>query len=151
MTAKAKIRTLASQDSTLRGFFGTSTFRWFDSQLQPGYITAGTCARVLKVSTVFRHTHETASAQMLNRLTQPKFQIDVLDYDPERAEAAAAAIKDWLSTVDFSSDSQFASPPSSPRRHPNFVTNEWDGPVQAEPQPSIYMRCLEVRIFNLEE
>lgn len=163
MTAEAKMKLLAQQDPVLAAFFFSGgQQRWFDGQLQPGYLKiltptqiaggmSATCARVKNLSTAFMYTHETATRQACNELERPRFQIDVLDYDPERAAAARAAIKNWLSTVDFSSNVQFASPPTSPRKHPNFVLNQWSGPIEATPQPPVHMRCLEIRITNLEE
>jgi hypothetical protein len=117
MTAEAKMRTLAQQDATLLSFFGgaNGTFRWFDRQLSPGYLALNaTCVRVMRVSTARIYTHETRTRRSVNRLALPRFQFDVLDYSAERARSAATAIIDWLATVDFSSDSQFASPA---RRH----------------------------------
>lgn len=153
MTAEAKIRSLARQDATLQSFFSGSngTFRWFDRQLTPGYITQGTCVRVLRVSTVRMFTHPTRVATQLVDQQQPRFQIDVLDIDPERARSAAAAIENWLTTVaDFSSGAQFASPVTSPTRHPNFVLNQRAG-MEPQTQPPVYVETLDVRIFNLEE
>jgi predicted small integral membrane protein len=82
-------------------------------------------------------------------MEQPRFQIDVLDFDAERARSAAAAIIDWLAVVDFSSDSQFASPVTSPTRHPNFVLNQ-RADMDFTLQPPAYVEILDVRIFSLE-
>lgn len=152
MTAEVKIRTLAQTSTALQGFFGEDSgiFRWFDRQLAPGYISRGTCARVRRVTTVLRHAKETRTARSVCRQTQPLFQIDVLDYDPERARSAVAAISDWLGEVDFSSDAQFASPPTSPKRHPNAVLNQRAG-MEPLLQPPVYVETIDVRIFNLEE
>src|SRR5512147_2511008 len=110
MTLEARMRALASADTSLQAFFGAGPFRWFDRALPPNYIQRGTCARVSRVSTVRSYVPETPTRQAVSALAQPRVQIDVLDHDPERARSAAAAIRDWLSTVDFSSNVQFASP-----------------------------------------
>lgn len=151
MTAEAKMRTLAAADATLQGFLGSGPFRWFDKQLQPKYIDAGTCVRVRRVSTLIEHAKETRTARSISRLERPLFQIDVLDIDSERARSAAKAIKDWFSTVDFSSDSQFASPPTTPTRHPNFVLNQRAGMEYAVSPTPVHVETLDVRIFNDEE
>jgi hypothetical protein len=152
MTAEAKIRNLARQDATLQSYFlGTNgTFRWFDMQEQPGYIGQGTCARVLRVSTLFMQTHETQQYRSLNQMQQPRFQIDVLDYDSERARSAAAAIIDWLARVDFSSDAQFASPVTSPTRHPHQILNQRSGMIP-QTQPPVWVQSIDVRITDLQE
>lgn len=165
MTPEAKIRILAQQDSELQAYFFTGgQIRWFDEQLQPGYLRAltptqvaggmsATCARVNRLGTKFSYTHETSTNQAANRLQRPVFQIDVLDYDPERARAATRAIRDWFGRVDFSTDSQFASPVTSPRQHPNFVRNQFPlkDPALAQLQPRAYGQAIEVEIYNLEE
>jgi hypothetical protein len=145
------MRTLAQQDSTLQSYFATGgIFRWFDRQLTPGYLRPGAaCVRVRRISTARQHAHETATARSLSRMEQPRFQIDVLDFDAERARSAAAAIIDWLAVVDFSSDSQFASPVTSPTRHPNFVLNQ-RADMDFTLQPPAYVEILDVRIFSLE-
>lgn len=152
MTAEVKMRTLAQQDTALQTYFGDSgIFRWFDRQLTPGYLKIGkTCARVRRIATVRQYAHGTATRQPLSRLEQPRFQIDVLDFDSERARSAAAAIIDWLGTADFSSDDQFASPPTSPTRHPNVVLNQ-RADMDFTLQPAAYVETLDIRIFCLEE
>ncbi len=150
MTAEVKMRTLAAADTELQAFLG-SPFRWFDRQLEPKYIDRGTCVRVRRVSTLIEHAKETRTRRSISSQTRPLFQIDVLDTDPERGRSAAAALTDWFGRVDFSSDSQFASPPTTPTRHPNYVLNQRAG---MEPQTSpirVYVETLDVRIFNLEE
>jgi hypothetical protein len=153
MTAEVKIRTLAIASATLQTYFGEASgiFRWFDRQLPPGYIPRGTCARLRRVSTAFDYAHETSTRRAVSRLNRPLFQIDVLDTDPERARSAAAAITDWLAEVDFSSGAQFASPPTTPKRHPNAVVNQRPGMEPSVSPIPVYVETLDVRIFNLEE
>lgn len=153
MTAEVKMRTLAQLDATVSSYLldsGNGTFRWFDRQLQPNYIKSGTCVRVLRVSTVFLHAKETPTRTNLLDLEQPRFQLDVLDYNAETARAAASAIKDWLNTVDFSSNAQFASPPTSPSRRPNFILNQRAG-MDFSLQPPVYVETIDFRIFDLQE
>jgi hypothetical protein len=152
VTAEVKLRTLAQQDVTLQSWFFTDgQVRWFDRQLAPNYLKLNkACVRVRRISTVKIHSHETDTQRSANRQVQPRFQIDILDFDAERARSAAAAICDWLATVDFSTDDQFSSPVTSPRRHPNFVLNQ-RADMEFSTQPPAYVETLDVRIFDLEE
>jgi hypothetical protein len=152
MTAEARIRTLAQQDAVLQSFFFTDgQVRWFDRQMAPGYLKLGkSCVRVLRVSTLLLHSHETKVQRSANRMQQPRFQIDVIDFDAERARAGAAAIADWLATADFSTDAQFSSPVTTPTRHANYCLNQRSG-MEVTTQPPAYIESLDVRIFNLDE
>jgi len=154
MTTEVKFRTLAKQDATLQTFFGdesNGTFRMFDTQLQPNYLKVGnTCARVLRVSTVRQYAHRTATHQGQQNLALVRLQVDVLDYDSERARAAAAAIVDWLSRVSFAENAQFASPPTSPKAYPNQVLNERGG-LEPRTQPPAWVQILDIRVMSLEE
>lgn len=152
MTIVEKLRTLAKADTTLQSYFGDpDLFRWFDKQLPPGYIKSGSCARVWLVSTVRTYAHETRTARSVSRISQPLVQIDVLDYDPGRARSAVSAIRNWLGEVDFSTDAQFASPSTTPNRHPNFVRDEREGMEYNKLDPPVHVVTIDVRIFNLEE
>jgi hypothetical protein len=153
MTFEARFRTLAQQDETLAGIFCENGIcRIFDRQLAPNYLKVGkTCARVRRISTVRMHTHETATRSSLNRIAMPRLQIDVLDFDAERARAAAKAIVDWLTTVaDFSSDAQFDSPVTTPTRRPNTILNQ-RADMEYAVQPPAYVETLDIRVMDLEE
>lgn len=151
MTAEAKMRTLAQQDAVLQTiFFTDGQVRWFDRQLAPNYLAIGrTCARVTRISTVRLYSHETITRRSQNRQCMVRFQIDVLDFEAERARSAASAVIDWLATADFSSDAQFDSPVTSPTRHPNVVLNQRAG-MEYKTQPPAYVEMLDIRIFDLE-
>ena len=153
ISAEAKIRTLAQQDPILQSFFGepNGIFRMFDRQLTPGYLKLGkSCVRVLRVSTLLLQSHETTAQRSANRMQQPRFQFDVIDFEAERARAGAAAIADWLARVDFSTDAQFGSPATTPTRHPNYVLGQRAG-MEFTTQPPAYIETLDIRIVNLEE
>lgn len=153
MELEDKMRFLAQQDATLASFFFTDNqIRWFDLQLQPNYLAANrTCARVRRISTLPLYSKETLNnASILNQVWI-RLQIDVLDYSASRAKAAARAIVNWLTqTADFSSTNQFDSPPTSPKRHPNFLLNQMPG-MEPKTQPPVFVQMLDVRILNLEE
>jgi hypothetical protein len=54
-----------------------------------------------------------------------------------------------LSTGSLLLTSQFASPVTSPTRHPNFVLNQ-RADMDFTLQPPAYVEILDVRIFSLE-
>ena len=144
MTAEVKMRTLAKADATLQGIFGTGPFRWFDVQLPPGYIDKGPCARVRRLATTFIYCQEG-----LNRLNNPRFQLDVLAATPTQAFDAAAAIINWLGTVDFASNDQFMSPPVTPTQCPNFVISQRAG-LDYQLDPPVPVVSIDFRIWNVD-
>lgn len=153
MTCEAKLRTLAQQDAILQTFFFTGgQIRWFDRQLPPGYLAVGkSCARVLRISTIRLYAHETATQRTQNAQSYVRLQIDILDFDAERARAAATAVIDWLTTaVDLSSNDQFGSPVTSSMRRPNQILNQRVG-MEYKIQPPAYVETLDVRVINIEE
>lgn len=153
MTLESRFRTLAQQDENLQSMFCENGIcRIFDRQLAPGYLKLGkTCARVRRISTVRMHSHETRSRSSLNRMAQPRIQIDVIDFDAERARAAAAALITWLTTVaDFSSNAQFSSPATTPTRRPNFILNQ-RADMEYTTQPPAYVETLDVRLMDMED
>lgn len=153
-TAEVKLYELAAANPTLQGIFGTSPFRWYDTQIPQGIITPGSTAaawaqkpalRILRVSTIF--AYEMAG---LNPLNQPRFQIDILHPLAETARAAAAAVRDWLGTVDLAGTYQFGSPTTTPPQFPCFVVSQRGG-LAYEFEPPVYVQTLDFRVFNLEE
>lgn len=144
MTAEVKLRTLAAANASLQAVFGTPLFRFFDRQLPPGYITSGSCVRMLRVSTIRGY-----SQQGIQTIDQILFQFDVLDLDSEAARAAAAALIAWFSTINIASNQQFGSPVTTPQQFPNFVLNQRAG-MEPRTQPPVYVESVDVRVFNLE-
>lgn len=144
VTAEAKLRTLAAANATMQSIFGTSPFRWFDTQQVPGYISAGTCVRVLRVSTARSY-----SMEGIQNLSQPRFQFDVLDYYAETTRQATAALIDWLGTISLAENNQFGSPPTTPPQFPCFVLNQRGGMEPGTTTP-VFVQSLDVRIYNLE-
>lgn len=138
------MRTLAAANASLTAVFGTPLFRWFDRQLQPGYIESGSCVRVRRVSTIRGY-----SQGGLQSLDQILFQFDCLSLDSEAARTAATALIAWFSTVDFASSQQFDSPVTTPRQFPNFVLNQRAG-MEPRTQPPVYTESIDVRIYNEE-
>jgi hypothetical protein len=151
MTAEAKLRTLAQQDPVLQSYFFTDgQVRWFGPKLEPNYLKPGkACVRVRRISTTRTYLKETKTHRSVCEMAQPRFQIDVLDYNSERAMSAAAAICDWLATVDLSSNAQFGSPLTTPTRHPNQVLNQIHG-TEIALDPAPHCIILDVRVMDLE-
>jgi len=154
MQLETKVRLLAASDATLQSHFGTSPFRWFDRRLLPGYIQAGTCARVLRVSTVSDY-----SQFGLMNLNQPRLQIDVLSFDSDEARSAVSAVMAWMDSVSFAESGSFGSPPTNPLNSPNFLLNRRSSMEAQVEQPSastsaspgpVYVETLDYRLFNLE-
>lgn len=136
MTAEVKLITQAAADATLQGYLGTSPFRFFEVQLPPGQIKSGTCVRYRRISTVPLYSF----AEKMN-VDWPRFQIDVLDPDPELTRTVASAILAFLALAWFGNIANQAA---------NFVLNQRSG-MDYELQPPVFVHTIDVRLFNLEE
>jgi len=146
VTAEVKLRTLASADAGMQLHFGTlPNFRYFDIQLDQRRTSEGSCLRARRVSNVRRYVQAG-----LNPLSEPLFQFDILDLDPEVARAAALAFIEFIGTVDLSTTDQFGSPVLTPKHFPAFVVNQRAG-LEPIPDPAVYVESIDVRFFNLEE
>jgi len=149
-SAEVKLRTLAIADPNVSAAVGT---RWFDRRLLPGYINQGTCVRAFRVSTI-----RTYSQAGLQNLSQPRFQIDVLDFDADTARSVAATIIDFLGTISLAQNNQFNSPYSTPPQFPTFLLGQRAGmeaQVDASGNPlaskgPIFIESLDIRLYNLE-
>ena len=153
MTAEAKLLTLASQSPVLQADLGAppAPFRWFDKQFAQGAVETGTSVAVLRVSTSRAYLHSTgvSTPHNLANVSAIRFQIDVCDFDPEKARAVALDIIDFMGAVDLASASQFASPPTAPTQYPCFLLNQ-RGRMYWELQPPAHVESLDWRVFNLE-
>lgn len=134
------------QDATLRAYLynpADNTFRWFDTQLPPGYINQGTCVTVRQVSTVPLYAQGGRLAT-----DQPRVQIDVRDLDSPKAKKVAGAINDWMGTVSFMDSNQFDSPPTSPPKVANFLLNQRSSQdFNVTPTPA-WVETMDWRCFN---
>jgi hypothetical protein len=135
-TAEVKLRTAAAANVPLQGYLGTAPFRWFDTQLPQNQMPSGTCVRVQRVSTVRPY-----SFAGIQNVSWPRFQIDVLDPDPELGRTVAKAIIQFFKTAAFGNISGQAA---------NFVLNQREG-MDFQLQPPVFVHSIDVRIFNLEE
>lgn len=142
MTCEAKLRTLANADATLQGIFGTSPFRWFDSQLPQGQNYPS--AVVLRVSTAFSSTQDGG----IIKITQPRLQIDIRHPDPEQARAAASAVIDFLNTLDLAVSGGAVTPAA--KQAPCFVLNQ-RASLDFELAPAMPVQMIDLRVYNFEE
>jgi hypothetical protein len=151
--AENKIFTLAGLNATLRTALGTSPFRWCDRQLVQGYIpkTRGSLAPGGGTSSVRNRRISTIAPYLMNggrsSLEQIRFQIDVLDLDPDICKQTAFSIVAFLATINLVTGDQLGSPPAAPPNFPNFVGNLRSG---LEPQPGtiIYVESVDVVCYN---
>lgn len=152
MTVEARLRSLAQDDANLQPYFFTDDqIRFFDKQLVPGYLKLGkSCLRYRRISTVFLSSHGTTEQSGHCRITAPRFQFDVLDFESERARSAAQAVIDWLLSIDLSSNDQFGSPAVSPKRHPVTVLSRRED-LEFMTQPPAHVVSIDARILALEE
>ena len=150
VSAEVKLRTLAINNPTISGYIGT---RWLTPRQLPGYINQGTCIRAFRVSTE-RFYAQTGIVSM----SKPRFQIDVLDFDNERALEVAAAVVDFLGTISLAQNNQFDSPVTTPPQFPNFVSGPRQG-MEAQTDASgnplaskgpVMVQSIDVRLYNLE-
>ena len=141
-----KMRTLAMADATLRAALfnpTNNTFRWFDTQLNPGYINQGTCVSVRQVSTVPLYSMQGQLASEMARV-----QIDVRDLNSVTAKNVAADICDWLAGVSFNDLSPFESPATSSRDGQNIKLNQRSSQdFNVQPTPA-WVETLDYRILN---
>lgn len=140
MTCEAKLRTLAAANAGLQAIFGTTPFRFFDTQLPQNQVYPS--AVVWRVSTIIDYRMTSG----YNKFTQPRLQIDIRHPDPEQARAAAAAVIAFLGTVNLAVVGGSVTSPQAPC----FVLNQRTGLDEAL-QPPVSIQTLDVRVFNLEE
>lgn len=144
LTCEVKMRTLASANNTLIPLFFTPIPRWFGPQLQPGYISAGSCVTVQRVSSEFLYAMDGCLS-----LYRPRFQLDVMNLDADTARQHAKAVRDWLGTIDLVSNSQFASPPTTPLQFPTTIVDERQRAI-VQTQAMVYVECIDFRIYCSE-
>ena len=169
-SAELKLYQLASGNPTLQTDLGTSPFRWFDRQLVQGALAMPptpealgySAVRVRRISTIRRYiqgngTYTAGSPatiqppRALSPLSQPRFQIDVLDFYAETARQVAADVIQFLMSISLASDNQFASPVTMPPNFPCIVLSQRAGmDFQLSKKPA-YVESIDCRLFNLEE
>lgn len=153
-SAELKLRTLASQDPTLQTDLGTDprTFRWYDRQLlqnEIGKLLAnGACVRVRRVSTIRLYNQ---GGNM--NLCAPRLQIDVMDFQAEKARVVANDIVNFMNTVDLCSLDQFDSPVTQPNQNPCFLLSQTADMIVNPQSPAgpVYVERMDWRVWNRED
>jgi hypothetical protein len=150
--AENKLRTLAGLNSTLQAALGSNPFRWCDRALTQGYLpkTRGAMAPCGGTSSVSNRRISTIPMYRqsgLGELEQIRFQIDVLDLDPDTCKQTAFAVIQFLGTVNLVTMQQLSSPPTTPNQFPSFLSNMRSG---IEPQPGVvvYVESVDAVCYN---
>jgi hypothetical protein len=141
-SAEAKLRTLASADSTMVADFGSGPFRWFQIQIPQGYINKGPCVRVRRVSAVYLYVQKG-----ITQAEQVRLQFDVLDKSQDRAKDVLNDLCSFLASVDLMSSAQFTSPPSTPTQFANFLLSQRSG-IEYQIEVEIFSWSADWRIWN---
>ena len=154
MSAELKLRTLAAQNAALVAALALpspTNFGWFDRQLAQSDIGKPsdnrTCVTVRRIS-----TQATAVANQggPNQALRPiRFQLDVIDYNAERARYVATLVAAFMASVSLCWTGEFASPQTQPSQNPNFLLNERAG-MLPQLQPPVYVETQDWRVWNVE-
>lgn len=138
VTCETKLRTLASANAQLQTDLGVSPFRWFDRRLVQGDLVQGaTCVRIKRVSTV-----QESNQGGLALLEKVRFQIDVLDFDPEVARAVATDIDTFLAGINL-----LSATPTNINTSPTYKLNQ-RADMEFRLKPPAYVETLDYRIWN---
>lgn len=146
-SAEVKLRTLATADTTMQAIFGDGvdpdSLRWFDTQLPQDQEYPSVVVR--RVSTVINYTNDGLGQE----ISEPRFQFDIRHPQYDAARTFAAAVIDFLNTVDLTIPGGGAVKPAAAQA-PTFVLNQRSG-LDYELTPPVGVQTLDVRLFNLEE
>lgn len=155
-SCEMKLRLLASANAplvealTFPAPSGVSTFNWFDRQLAQGDIGKAsdnrTAVAVKRVSTSPRTQNGNQGGPVQN-IALIRLQIDVTDYNAERARQVAQLITNFMSSISLLSAGAFASPVTAPSQNPNYLLNERSGMLY-NLQPPAYTHIQDWRCWN---
>lgn len=144
-SCEKKLRTLAMADLTLQAYLGPpEAFRWTDLQIPQGMIGTPadqqTCVTVQRIS-----TDRVTSQGGLTPLSRVRLQINVIDYNAERARVAASVVADFMSTVDLTDAALWPSVHA-----PNMLLGERNDMMPLL-SPAAYVTMQDWRLFNRED
>lgn len=155
-SCELKLRTLAQANAPLVAALtfptpaGPSAFLWFDRQLQQGDIGRAsdnrTAVAVKRVSTSPRQQNGNQGGPVQN-IALIRLQIDVTDYNAERARQVAQLITNFMNSISLLSAGAFASPVTAPNQNPNYLLNERSGMLY-NLQPPAYTHIQDWRVWN---
>lgn len=157
-SAELKLRTLASNNAALQAALtfpapsGVSAFMWFDRQVAQGDIGTPsqnrTCVTVQRISTADRTIFGNQGGPVQN-ISQPRFQVNVIDYNAERARRVAKLVTAFMQSISLLDPGEFASPQTAPSQNPNYLLNERAG-MLFQLQPPAYVETQDWRCWNNE-
>jgi hypothetical protein len=138
-TCEVKLRTLAGENSQMVLDLGQlPNMRWYDRRLEQGQLQPGaTCLRIKRVSTQTEWNQ--GGIQTIEKV---RFQIDVLDFDPEAARSVAADVDTFLAGISLCSNT-----PTSISGAPCFKLNQ-RGDMEYRLKVPAYVETLDYRIWN---
>jgi hypothetical protein len=155
-SCEMKLRLLASANAPLVAALtfatpaGPNAFLWFDRQLQQGDIGKQsdnrTAVAVKRVSTAPRAQNGNQGGAVQN-IAQVRIQIDITDYNAERARQVAQLVTNFMQSISLLSAGEFSSPVTQPSQNPNFLLNERSG-MLFNLQPPAYTHIQDWRIWN---
>jgi hypothetical protein len=151
-----KLRLLAQANAPLAAALtfatpaGASAFCWFDRQIAQGDIGAPsdnrTVVAVKRVSTSPRTQFGNQGGPVQN-IALIRIQIDIADYNAERARQVAQLIVNFLASVSLLDAGAFGSPTTAPNQNPNYLLNERSG-MLFNLQPPVYVHSQDWRLWN---
>lgn len=155
-SCELKLRMLAQANIALAAALtfpinGSPTFLWFDRQLAQGDIGAKADNR----TAITVHRVSTGRGQFGNQggpvqnLSAVRLQINVTDYNAERARQVAALVTKFMMSISLLDPGAFASPVTAPSQNPNYLLNERAGMLY-NLQPPAYVEIQDWRVFNNE-
>jgi hypothetical protein len=141
-TCEVKLRTLAGENSQMVLDLGQlPNMRWYDRRLEQGQLQPGaTCLRIKRVSTQTEWNQ--GGFQFLEKV---RFQIDILDFDPEVARSVAADVDAFLAGVNLCSDT-----PVNINQAPNFKLNQ-RADMEYRLKTPAYVETLDYRVWNRQD
>lgn len=157
-SAEYKLRQLALQNAALVAALtfaapsGASVFMWMDRQIAQGDLgvesQGRTVVTVHRVSTADRTRLGNQGGPVQN-ISQPRIQINVTDYNAERARQVAHLVILFMRGISLLDPGEFGSPQTSPTQAPNFLLNQRAG-MDYKLQPPAYVETMDWRVWNNE-
>lgn len=142
-TILEKLRLLAQQDAGVAAFLGSGPFRWFATQLQPGYAKVGPCVTATFVSAAYIYGQQGQVS-----IEQARIQFDCISQDETTAAQLLGAVNNFVQNVDLMTPNEFTSPPSSGTVFANFkLLQRGPSPLVAQ-SLQLWVWTADWRIWN---
>lgn len=155
-SCEEKIRTLAQQNANLAAALTFTIapatppqFLWMDRQLAQNALGVRsdnrTCVTVQRISTM--STPYGNMGNPVGDLQTMRLQINVIDYNAERARQVASLITAFMMSISLCWSGAWTSPQTAPSQNPNFLLNE-RGNMYYDVVPPAYVETQDWRVFN---